>query len=71
MIGGAARAALEMGLHGTESITKAFPDERERSWCIKLFWCVYILDRRWALGTGMPCAIHQSDIDPDLPEPAR
>ena len=46
-----------------------FPDVEERSWAIKLFWSIYVLDRRWSFGTGMPFALQDADIDPLLPEP--
>ena len=48
---------------------EAFPNEEERSWAIKLFWSIYVLDRRWSFGTGMPFALQDTDIDPQLPEP--
>jgi hypothetical protein len=50
-------------------LLKSFPDVGQRSWVVKLIWCVYVLDRRWAVGTGLPCALRQLDIDLDLPEP--
>jgi hypothetical protein len=28
-----------------------------------------VLDRRWSFGTGMPFALQDTDIDPDLPKP--
>lgn len=45
------------------------PDNEERSWAIKLFWSIYVLDRRWGFGTGMPFTLQDDDIDPSLPEP--
>ena len=48
---------------------KLFANEEERKWAIKLFWSVYVLDRRWSFGTGMPFALQDADIDPALPEP--
>ncbi|TVY82769.1 putative transcriptional regulatory protein [Lachnellula suecica] len=68
-IGFAVRLALEMGLHRRESMFKRFSTPEERSWASKIFWCIYVLDRRWSFGTGMPFALNQSDIDPELPEP--
>jgi hypothetical protein len=68
-IGVAARMTQEIGLYRRETLLKSFPDLEQRSWAIKLIWCVYILDRRWAVGTGLPYALRQSDIDLDLPEP--
>ena len=59
----------EKGLHRQEILFKTFPDEKERFWVTRLFWSIYILDRRWSFGTGMPFAIQDTDIDPSLPEP--
>lgn len=36
---------------------------------ILLFWAIYVLDRRWSFGTGMPFALQDSDIDPQVPKP--
>ena len=58
-----------MGLHRRQSLFNLFADEEERSWAIKLFWSIYVLDRRWSFGTGMPFALQDADIDPALPEP--
>ncbi|KAK0113956.1 hypothetical protein ONS96_014805 [Cadophora gregata f. sp. sojae] len=66
-IGIAARIALEMGLHRRESLEENVPDPEERHWAKRLFYCIYVLDRRWSFGTGLPFALQDSDIDPDLP----
>lgn len=65
----AARQCLELGLHRRQSLMKLFPSDEERSWVTKLFWSIYVLDRRWSMGTGMPFALQDADIDPNLPEP--
>jgi len=62
---------IELGLHRRDALFKALPDDEERSSAVNLFWAVYVLDRRWSFGTGMPFAIQDSDIDPTLPEPVR
>lgn len=69
VIGLAARLCLEVGLHRREVLAKTFTTEEECSWAIKLFWSIYVLDRRWSFGTGMPFALQDADIDPLLPEP--
>ena len=69
MIGLAARLSFEMGLHRYETLTQAFNSDEELAWAIRLFWSIYILDRRWSFGTGMPFAIQDADIDPQLPQP--
>lgn len=60
-----------MGMHRREIFSKIYPIEEEFCWAIKLFWTIYVLDRRFSFGTGMPFAIQDTDIDPSLPEPVR
>ncbi|KAL6718039.1 hypothetical protein ACLMJK_004124 [Lecanora helva] len=69
ILGFTSRQCLEIGLHRRHTLIEAFPNEEERSWAIKLFWSLYVLDRRWSFGTGMPFALQDADIDPKLPEP--
>ncbi len=71
IIGLASRLCLEIGLHRRQTIAKIFPNDEDRSWATKLFWSIYVLDRRWSFGTGMPFAVQDSDIDPHLPQPVR
>ena len=71
IIGLAARMSCEMGLHRRDSLTKLFNTTDELARAIRLFWSIYVLDRRWSMGTNMPFAIQDSDIDPTLPEPVR
>lgn len=68
IIGLTARLCIELGLHRRETY-EAMHDESERSETILLFWAIYVLDRRWSFGTGMPFAIQDADIDPHLPKP--
>ena len=68
VIGLAGRFALEMGLHRRQSLFDNFADPQERTTALCLFWCVYVLDRRWSFGTGLSFTLHDRDIDPDLPE---
>ncbi|KAH8666015.1 hypothetical protein BGZ60DRAFT_378403 [Tricladium varicosporioides] len=60
---------VELGLHRRDSLFKVVQDEHERAEVTKLFWSIYVLDRRWSFGTGMPFALQDADIDPNLPEP--
>ncbi|CZR65707.1 uncharacterized protein PAC_15607 [Phialocephala subalpina] len=69
IIGLAARLCLEMGLSRHDVLQHAFPEEREQSLAVTIFWPVYTLDRRASLGTGVPFIIQDSDVDPSLPEP--
>jgi hypothetical protein len=63
-----ARMCIELGLHRRETYD-AIKDEKARSDLMSLFWAIYILDRRWSFGTGMPFALQDSDIDPNVPKP--
>ncbi|KAH8727490.1 fungal-specific transcription factor domain-containing protein [Phaeosphaeriaceae sp. PMI808] len=65
----AARHCLELGLHRRETYGTLFPDPEERAVAIRTFWCIYVLDRRWSFGTGMPFALQDADIDTNLPKP--
>ncbi|KAK2048383.1 hypothetical protein LZ31DRAFT_60228, partial [Colletotrichum somersetense] len=69
LVGIVARWCLEMGLHQSAVINKTFKDATERKMVMRLFWCVYTLDRRWGFGAGLPFVVHAFDIDPQLPEP--
>jgi hypothetical protein len=69
-IGLAVREALEMGLHRRKSLFDNFEDPESRRLATRVFWCVYVLDRRWSFGTSLPFALADRDIDPSLPEPA-
>ena len=60
---------FEMGLHRRDSLEKAFKSQEATFWGVRLFWCVYVLDRRWSFGTGLPFAMQDAEIDPQLPEP--
>lgn len=68
----AVRGSTELGLHRQETWQKTggvFPGELEWTWASRLFWCIYVLDRKCAFGTGLPFSIQDSDIDTNLPEP--
>ncbi|KAF2706663.1 hypothetical protein K504DRAFT_459071 [Pleomassaria siparia CBS 279.74] len=69
IIGMAARHCLELGLHRRETYTAIFSDPEEQAAAIRTFWSVYVLDRRWSFGTGMPFALQDADIDPNLQKP--
>ncbi|CAG7921185.1 unnamed protein product [Penicillium olsonii] len=68
----AVRGSSELGLHRQEIWQKTggvFPGELEWTWASRLFWCIYVLDRKFAFGSGLPFSIQDSDIDTNLPEP--
>jgi hypothetical protein len=60
---------LELGLHRKHSLLKNIPNDRMRTWAVRLFWCIYILDRRWSIGLSLPFALQDADIDPELLQP--
>ncbi|KAK3683302.1 hypothetical protein B0T22DRAFT_538430 [Podospora appendiculata] len=68
VIGVAGRLVLEMGLHRRQSLFENFPDPGQRQAAVCLFWCVYVLDRRWSFGTSLSFALIDRDIDPALPQ---
>ena len=65
----AARQCFELGLHRREMVSQLCNSEDELLWTIRLFWVIYVSDRRWSFGTGMPFAMQDADIDPTLPDP--
>jgi hypothetical protein len=58
---------LELGLHRRRSLYENYPDPAHRSLAIRVFWCIYVLDRRWSFGTGLSFALIDRDLNP--PEP--
>ncbi|KAI9713879.1 MAG: hypothetical protein M1820_000609 [Bogoriella megaspora] len=69
IIGHAGRLCMELGLHRREAYEKLFPDPSEQGSAVRLFWAIYVLDRRWSFGTGMPFVLQDTDIDPNLDKP--
>ncbi|KAJ5720155.1 hypothetical protein N7493_007033 [Penicillium malachiteum] len=72
LTGMAARGSMELGLHCQDTWHKTggvFPGALEWMWASRLFWCIYVLDRKWSFGTGLPFALQDSDMDTNLPEP--
>lgn len=68
VIGQVNRLCLELGIHQKEGLF-AIKDESERKNALNSFWSAYVLDRRWAFGTGLPFTVQDEDVDPDLPLP--
>ncbi|KNG89707.1 putative fungal specific transcription factor [Aspergillus nomiae NRRL 13137] len=71
-IGMACRGSMQLGLHCQETWYRTggvFPGELQWMWASRLFWCIYVLDRRWSFGTGLPFAIQDTDMDTNLPVP--
>jgi hypothetical protein len=68
VMGQVVRLCLELGIHRRSGIMK-IQDEEVRHNALMSFWSAYVLDRRWAFGTGLPYAVQDEDIDPELPPP--
>ncbi|KAI2470207.1 hypothetical protein F4781DRAFT_391508 [Annulohypoxylon bovei var. microspora] len=67
-MGQVTRLCFELGLHRLDAIQR-ISDEEERNNAINTFWASYVLDRRWAFGTGLPFTVPDEEIDPQLPYP--
>ncbi|KAG8533367.1 uncharacterized protein KY384_002150 [Bacidia gigantensis] len=68
-IGVACRLCNEMGINRSKRLIELFPDDTQRQWAVRLFWSIFVLDRRWSIGAGMPFSMQDADIDHDFPEP--
>ncbi|KAI8307481.1 Transcriptional activator protein acu-15 [Colletotrichum sp. SAR11_240] len=69
LVGVSARWCLEIGLHQSGTVSRIFKEVEARKVALRLFWCVYTLDRRWGFGAGLPFVMHHCDVDRNLPEP--
>lgn len=65
----AAHETLEMGLHRKQSLLENYKSPAARRLVTRVFWCVYVLDRRWSIGISLPFTLRDRDLDPELPEP--
>ncbi|KAH6894349.1 hypothetical protein B0T10DRAFT_399246 [Thelonectria olida] len=68
VMGQVARLCLELGIHQRMGLMK-IQDEEERKNALNSFWSAYVLDRRWAFGTGLPYVVQDEEIDVELPFP--
>lgn len=68
VMGQVARLCLELGIHQRMGLIK-IQDEEERKNALNSFWSAYVLDRRWAFGTGLPYVVQDEEIDVELPFP--
>ncbi|EUC37663.1 hypothetical protein COCCADRAFT_85149 [Bipolaris zeicola 26-R-13] len=64
----ASRQCLELGLHRRDTYATLYPNPEDQASAIRMFWTIYVLDRRWSFGTGMPFALQDADID-NVPKP--
>ncbi|KAK9421825.1 hypothetical protein SUNI508_05426 [Seiridium unicorne] len=65
-IGSVIRMLQELGYHNSANLQHRFKSRVARDKAKKALWSAYTLDRRWSFGTGLPFAIHDSDIDYDM-----
>jgi hypothetical protein len=63
MMGIIVRRSQAIGLHRKTSHSSILQNELGK----RTFWCIYILDRYLSAILGRPCALHDEDIDQDLP----
>ncbi|POR37274.1 Putative transcriptional regulatory protein [Tolypocladium paradoxum] len=68
VMGQVVRLCMELGIHQKRGLMK-IQDESERKNALNSFWSAYVLDRRWAFATGLPYALQDDEIDPQLPFP--
>lgn len=68
VMGQVVRLCVELGIHQKRGLMM-IQNETERKNALNSFWSAYVLDRRWAFGTGLPYAIQDDEIDPTLPMP--
>ena len=69
VLGVAARNCLAMGLHQPATYNHHFTDEEERTSALRTFWVVYVLDRRWSFGSGLPFALTDPIDETNMPKP--
>ncbi|KAK4205497.1 hypothetical protein QBC40DRAFT_320372 [Triangularia verruculosa] len=62
------KSNLGLNLFNSVDLLANFPNREDRDDALAVFWCVYALDRRWSLGTGLSFALVDRDVDPNLPE---
>jgi hypothetical protein len=65
-IGAAAKLCLELGLHRMSSPILEDPIRIRLGWETKMFWCVYVLDRRYSFMANLPFTLQDRDIDFEL-----
>lgn len=65
-IGAAAKLCLELGLHRLSDSVLEDSTRVHFSWETNMFWCVYVLDRRYSFMANLPFALQDRDIDFEL-----
>jgi Fungal specific transcription factor domain len=62
---------FELGWHQFETLQLQSISHAEKYRISCLFWSIYVLDRRWSFGTGLPFVIQEDDMDPLILKPVR
>ena len=65
-IGAAAKMCLELGLHTIADPALEDSTAIHVSWGTKMFWCVYVLDRRYSFMANLPFTFQDKDINFEL-----
>ncbi|KJZ71649.1 hypothetical protein HIM_08961 [Hirsutella minnesotensis 3608] len=68
VMGQVVRLCVEQGIHQKRALMN-IQDETDRKNALNSFWTAYVLDRRWGFATGLPFAVQDDEIDPELPLP--
>ncbi|CZR68871.1 uncharacterized protein PAC_18772 [Phialocephala subalpina] len=62
-IGNASRLCLELGLHRVRDPAIDYPKIPDTTWRNTLFWCIYLLDRRYNFMSSLPVTLQDTDIN--------
>lgn len=68
MIRFAVEQALELELHTQKGLDRC-GNLFNRTWALRVFWIVYVLDLRHSFGNSLPATLEDTDIDSCIPEP--
>ncbi|KAJ5833658.1 hypothetical protein N7474_001969 [Penicillium riverlandense] len=68
MIRFAVEQALELQLHTQEGLAR-YGQLSNRTWALRVFWSVYVLDLRYSFGNNLPATLEDTDINSSIPEP--
>lgn len=59
------KLCVDMGLNKTATYTALEPNERVKR--MRLWWCVYLLERMITIAVGKPYGLSENQVDADLP----
>ena len=68
LFGTVTRLLLALGLNRRKAVSDTSHSDLVQEECGKrVFWCAYVLDKYLSSMFGRPCALHDDDIDQDMP----